>query len=385
MSAIMLNKDTDLKLGMTEKQAQRLFSHMLGETMNSMQQILEAQKPNSADHKNYMEMARAVTTDIKCYTSDFRALTEFFVHPSTHYWPSDADPNLYAAGIISYCIRLPQSPEKTTFELFYYLHGGWRNAILSGKISKYISCVRKGTKRWDFMKFMLSDFIPAIIDVGFSSKGWLLCSTFLPILSYRASLVLLAENENSTWVFEYLINILKIIINNTISQAQELQDPASGDYSHHRGIISVVFRFWLSLAPAMRQYIECYPSQSAMLKEVTEPLSIFIYRFTQIFRDNKSNIQQPTGQFDIHKGKYSDKIMAVVTQDIKDNWHFSDEWGSSVVVRGRNKEQSEVMECNEMLEDILEEGIDRYMVAFPIEAVDLRPKRGNRFVEFLDF
>lgn len=381
----MLNKNTSLKLGVAEKEGQRLFAHILGEVMNSMQQILEMQEPGSIDHKNYMEMARAVTTDIKCYASDFRALTEFFVHPSNHYWPSDADPNLYAAGIVSYCIRLPQSSEKTSFELFYYLHGGWRNAILSGKISNYISCIRKGTKRWDFMKFMLSDFAPAIIDAGFNSEGWLLCSTFLPILSYRASLILLEANENSIWAFEHLVNILKIILNNTIIRIREFQNLLSGVNSQHRGILSVAFRFWLSLAPAMRQYIECHPSQGATLEEVTEPLGTVIFHSIQLFRDNESDIQLPTGQFDIHRGKYSDKFLAIIAQDIKDNWHFIDEWGSRVVVKGRNKDQSEAMECNDMLEDVLEGGIDAYMASFPVERSDLNIKRGNRYVDFLEF
>jgi hypothetical protein len=385
MSTMLLTNDTNNCLSLTEKQAQRLFSNMLGEVMDSMQRVLESQEVNSFDHKKYMEIARAVITDIKCYASDFRPLTEFFTHPSSHYWPNDADPNLYAAGIISYCVRLAQSPEKTSFELFYYLHGGWRNAVISDGLSNYVNCIRKGTKRWDFMKFLLSNLVPVIIDAGFNSGGWLLCSTFLPALSYRASSILEEGNENSRWVFENLVNILKLIMNGTITRAREFQNLVGGVNPQHQGILSVVFQFWLSVAPSMRQYIELNPSQRAILEEVTEPLSVFIFRTMQVFRDSESNIQPPTGQFDIHKGKYSDAFMAVIKQDIKDNWQFVDEWGSKLIVRGRNKHHSKVIECTEMLGDILEEGINRYMAFFPIPGVEIGRKRGNRFVEFLDF
>lgn len=384
MSTIILEKTSDLKLGLPHKQAQRLFSDMLGEVLNAIQKTLESQEPSSKEHLAYLEFARSVITDIKCYVGDFRTLTEFFVHPSNHYWPHDADPNLYAAGIVSYCIRLAQQPEKTSFELFYYLHGGWKTALISGRMASYQSCVRKGSKRWEFASFMLSEFVPAILEAGFESGGWLLCSTFLPSLVHHITVLLDKDNDKSQWVFEQMINLLKIIMIGITAKAQQFQDLPGGVHPQHRGILSVVFNFWFALAAPMRQFVERNPEQESSLEQVTTALSTFIFQAIQSFHDSEAEIFPPAGHLDIKKGRFTDRFSEVITKDIKDNWDFVDDWGFEIVVRGRLKEESLVQRGRDILGEVLERDVQRYRAFFPVEGEMVREVR-NTFVEFLEF
>lgn len=363
MGSILADKSTTTEAGLPPKQTQRLFSDMLGEVMKSMQQILESLEPGSDAHSHHLQVARVVVSDIKSYAGDFRPLIDFFIHPSSSYWPHDGDPNLYGAGIISYCIKLAQQPEKTSYELFYYLHSGWKNALISDRMDNYIACIKQGMRWWEFTKLMLSDFIPAVLSVGFSSSGWLLSSSFLPAITSRITRQLAIPDVNSALAFELLLNIFKIIMNGTITQARLFTHTLSGAHPLHRGILSVVFNFWFTIALPMRGYAVQH-DQEAALEEVTDPLSSFIYHALHAFESGEKDMQHPEGQLDVRRGKYVEHFAKSMSKEIKETWEFEDEEGFAVVVKGRGTERSSVVRGRETLGEVLGAGVAVYEAAY---------------------
>lgn len=363
MSSILIDKTTETEVGLTQKQTQRLFSDMLGEVMKSMQSLLETSEPGSDLHSYHLQVARVVISDIKSYASDFRPLIDFFIHPSKYYWPHDADPSLYRPGLIAYCLRLEQQPDKAAFELYYYLYSGWTKALAQNRMDNFRSCIRTGMKWWDFTKFMLSDLIPAIVTTGFNSSAWLLCSIFLPAITSRLIGHLEDTDHKAAWVFESLLNVLKMIMNGTIMQIQLYERNLLGAHPDHRGILSVTFKFWFAIALPMRQYATRH-SQEAALEEVTHPLSSFIYHTVHAFQTGDHFIQVPEGQFDVHAGRYTNDFVKHIMGDIRDNWQFSDEERFRVAVKTRSNECSAVTVFRDSLREVLEVDLDLYECAY---------------------
>ncbi|PVH83750.1 hypothetical protein DL98DRAFT_569489 [Cadophora sp. DSE1049] len=382
MSSILIEKTTETEVGLPQKQAQRLFSDILGEVMKSMQKLLESLEPGSDLHNYHLQVARVVIAGIKSYASDFRPLIDFFIHPSKSYWPHDADPSLYRPGLIAYCLRLEQQPDKAAFELYYYLHSGWTKALVHSRMDNFRSCIRTGMKWWDFAKFMLSDFVPAIVATGFNSSAWLLCSIFLPAIS--GSLIGLLEDTDhkATWVFESLLNVLKMVMNGTIMQAHLYERNLLGVHPQHRGILAVTFKFWFAIALPMRQYATRHSQESA-LEEVTDPLSSFIYHSVHAFQTGDRFIQVPEGQFDVHKGKYTDGFVKHIVGDIKDNWQFSDEQCFGVAVKTRSNECSAVRMFRDSLKEVLEVDLELYECAYPNKQDVLVEKMRNVYIDEL--
>jgi hypothetical protein len=380
MSSILIDKATDAEIGLSQREAKRLFSDMLGEMMRAMQRSLEALEPASQTHKDYVEIVQLIVADIKCYGSEIEPLIEFFIRPSSYYWPPDTDPNLYGAGLVSYCIRLAAQPEKTTWELFYYLHSGWKKALISGSTDNYIGCIKKCIKRWDFCKLILLDFLPAIVDAGFSADGWILCSTFFPPVSNCIAHLLDACSPKSEWVFEHMVNTLKIIMNGIIAQTRRLGGPRTSD----RGLVAVTIKFWLSIAIPMRQYIERNPDKADTLSEVTDPLTHFIWHALRSFGSSEPEVWYPTGQLDVQRGKYYDKFLKILVQDIRDNWVFVDSVGEKVVIKAtRGNEKSSIQSFGWTLKEILEGEIEIYRVLFPSTHEMPLPQGHNHFIDNL--
>jgi hypothetical protein len=380
MSSLLIEDVTGVELGLAQRDAKRLFSDILGRMMKYMQRFLESLQPASEAHKDFVEIVQLIVADIKCYGSDIEPLIDFFVHPSSYYWPPDTDPNLYGAGIVAYSIRLEAQPEKTSWELFYYLHGGWKKALISSSTDNYARCIKKGLKRWDFCKFMVAEFFPAIIGAGFIADGWILCSTFLPLLVCRVAQILEIGDSKSEWIFEHLVNMLKMIVNAIITKTRQVGGPRASD----RGVIAATVKFWFSIASSMRQYVERHPENLNTLSEVTEPLTHFIWHALGSFFSQEPEFWHPTGQFDVRKGKYYDNFVAGFVADIQENWQFEDSAKEKIVVKsGRGKDTSPIQYFGLTLKEILESDIEIYRVLFPSShEVDL-PRRPNHFIDSL--
>lgn len=364
MSNLLIENSTEMETGLTQKHAQRYFSEILGEVLKSMQKVLESLDPDSENHIKYLTFARSVITNIKCYASDFRTLTEFFIHPSVYYWPHDSDPNLYAAGIISYCLRLGQQPERTSIELFYYLHSGWTNALISNQLGEFTKYIERGMKRKEFTQFMMAEFIPVVLQVGFCINGWILCSAFLPTISYRVRRLLEMPEPYSTWMFDHFINILKVILNGTKGLIREFSDGLRGAHPKHRGILAVVFQFWMQNAALMNQYVERYPHVRETLRQITDPLSNFIYHSLKSFEIGHTCQYNLSGDFNIARGVMWDKFIAFFEKEINEFWQFPDDSNFRVIVRSRSRELSAEQSFTYTLEEVLRGELAEYEALF---------------------
>ncbi|RKF61516.1 putative mus7 mms22 family protein [Erysiphe neolycopersici] len=399
MSNLLTESSIEVIVGLKKKHAQRYFSDILGEVMNFMQQTLESLDSSSDRHRTYLNFTRGVITNIKRYASDFRSITKFFIHPSAHYWPDEADPNLYAAGIVSYCVRLGQQPEKTSFELFYYLHSGWMNALMTHRLNEYSSYLIKGMKCKEFAQFMLVDFIPAILEVGFRMNDWLLCSTFLPTLGYRIRRLMDSPGPNSLWAFEQFLNILKIIINGTINLLQKFPsyDDIRGAHPEHRGILAVTYQFWMQNASTMCQYMENHPQITRIINQVTNLLNSFIYKALESFEPDYKKATTPdqfsssslplSSKFEnLSTGKYHDKFIDFLTHEILDCWQLSSSPPFRVIIRTRSREFSPEFMFPHTLKEVLQGELPVYLNLFECLDRSIKLKeRPNSLIEQIVF
>ncbi len=82
MSSLLIEGRTGAEMSLTPRDAQRLFSDMLGEVMKTMQRTLESTEPGSNSQKKYVEIVQLIVEDIKSYAGDIKPLSDFFIHPS---------------------------------------------------------------------------------------------------------------------------------------------------------------------------------------------------------------------------------------------------------------------------------------------------------------
>ncbi|KAI1005019.1 hypothetical protein K3495_g3198 [Podosphaera aphanis] len=358
---MLLEGPIEVETGLPKIQAQRHFSEILREVQGSMQQVLESLEPSSRTHIEYLNFARSVITSIKCYASGFRSLSEFFIRPSAHYWPHDADPDLYAAGIVSYCVRLNQQPEKTPFELFYYLYSGWTSALVSNRVEEFKVYIKTGMKQREFTHFMLLEFVPAILEVGFSLNGWILCSTFLPAIAHRLGRLLETIGPESHWASQQFMNILRFVMNGII---KHLSYHPRGVHQEHRGILAVTLQFWMQNAAALRQFIERNPASAGSIKEIINPLSTFIYTSLQSFSRGETSPPCVLTECAATRGRFTARFVADLTREIQECWHFPDATKHSVIVKARSRETSAEQSFGVTLGEVLRGEVATYEVLF---------------------
>ncbi|TVY75642.1 Protein mms22 [Lachnellula suecica] len=301
------------------REAHAMFSSMLKEVMESIKQHLESMTPGSAEHKEYVGFVQLVISVIRSYASDIRPPLTFFSQPSTHYWPEDADPNLFAAGIISYSLRLVEHPRKTAPILFHYLYTGWRKDMIHGRVGKHMSYVKKGMKRPEFVTFLMTEFMPAALHVGFHSiGGWVLCATYLPILSSRVINMLHNKDSEAASAFGYLVNILRIIVNGI--STRYVGTGFNGVDLTYQAMVSVACQFWLSVALPTRQYTDADSEARVLLSEVTAPLTRFILQACQPQEAGFGTGLWEIEQLQVKNGDHIENFVDIMTKDIRDRW-----------------------------------------------------------------
>jgi hypothetical protein len=168
-----------------------MYNFVLVEVMKEMQKHLEAMDPPTGpDYEAYLKVVQDVAARIKHYGAGICQLSRFFLVPSRHYRPPEDDPEFYTQGILNYCSHLGLRHTQTSFQLCYYLLGGWKKALVSGdaKMHDHKKHVKRAMKNIDFMLFLLNDFVPAILQTGFrhlSSRASMMYMAYLPNLADR--------------------------------------------------------------------------------------------------------------------------------------------------------------------------------------------------------
>lgn len=336
---------------LSERERQGLFSTTLKTTMDSMQRQLESMIPPSTSHGEYVKFCQNVISYFRAYTNNIRPVTDFFIRHSIHYWPKGDDPHLYAAGIVSYSLRLHDQRDKTSFELFHYLYSGWKNDQIHSRVNNHITCILKGMVNWSFTEFMLANFVPATILIGFSTDGGnVLPKIYLPALAKRTPHFLERNGPEGASTFTHLINILKMIINgiriwavNTrvpqriVDGETILIDREDGINGEHRGIISIACQFWISIQPTLVEYAEKHPAEMSILDEVASPLNDFIWKAAVYLRQKEREGDDiwdvwDRSQFDVMEGEYVQRFVVALQEDIENNWRVT-RWSYSVLMK----------------------------------------------------
>ncbi|KAH8599360.1 Mus7/MMS22 family-domain-containing protein [Bisporella sp. PMI_857] len=262
---------------------QMRYSSHLKAIMDVMEQQLVSMVPKTGEHLEYFEFVQSIVLRIRSHGSNIRPLTAFFVNESEKYWHKSSDPRLYGAGITAYLQRLPAQPQKTSFELFHYLYGGFLGDLREHRWLQHMSCIKRALRDWDLMDFMLENYVPAILLAGFVMQyrgenirtSWVLASIYLPPLAHRLKRLLEKGGIKAAAVFNYMITILKITVNGIITRHREWPDSIQGAHPQHKGIIAVTSQFWLAMAPYLRAYSTDYPEQRADFNSVDHAFNVF--------------------------------------------------------------------------------------------------------------
>ena len=306
----------------SQREIEILFSSMLLQVMETMRECLESMTYRTNEHDDYVTFCQEIASEIRSQGSDIRPLIEFFTRPSVHYWPEKSDPSLYEAGLVSYIIRLKEEPSNgTSNALFHFLYNGWKKQAANGIVRKHRHFIREGMRHWDFVQFMLTEFVPATLCVGFNALGgWILNVTYLSVLASRIAKILDGNDANEAMAtFEHTLNLLKIIMNGLISL--ELRpDLQVEDLSCDRGMMSIGCQFWLAVAKPLRNYAgHQTPEQSSKLSEILDAFEHF--RSQLLLRMNGSGDGDwGTRPFDVVEGQYTEGFVAIIERDIDLRW-----------------------------------------------------------------
>lgn len=179
--------------------------------------------------------------------------------------------------------------------------------------------VKKGMKRPEFTHFLMTEFLPAALHVGFHSiGGWVLCATYLPALSNRIIKIFQKKDAEAAVVFNHLVNILRIILNG-ISESY-VGTGFTGVDLDYQAIVSVTCQFWLSVGLPMRQYAGPYPEKRTLMGEVTGPLTRFIFQACQPCEDEFGPVLWEIERLEVTNGDHIESFVSSITEDIKGRW-----------------------------------------------------------------
>ena len=356
----------------------RDFSYVLREVLNSMQHELMAMKPGSIPHTQYLPFCQGVAEDIRSRGSEIAPLTEFFITPSNYYWPAEGDPKLFAAGMISYSLRLHDQSGRTSSELFHYLYRGWRSDLIHGQLKKHSSYIKKALKHWSFTEFAITDFVPAALHVGFNSDfGWIICSSYLPPLADRITKVLERDGPEARVALGHLGAVLKIIINGCMQEYARWQKTIKGIHPLHRGMVTVACQFWLALLPAIKGYIDRHPDSYVLIQDGNDSLTTFaqetIRAFSSIFEEGWE-----IATFDVTEGQQGKDAAAVMKSDCDRNWTLNQTVESAMQSKsgllsiggyGAREKEKPVVDLNKLwpstLQQVLEAGRPHFETGSP--------------------
>lgn len=292
--------------------------------MDAVQCELESMMPGSTTHNQYLDFAQKVISLIRSQASNIQPLTRFFINPSIHYWPEESDPTLYAAGIISYALKLRDQIGRTSSELFHYLYRGWRRNLITGPLQTHMGYVRTGMKHWDFVEFMLINYVPAALHVGFNLEaGWIVASAYLPLLANRVPRLLEKGGPQASATFGHVINILKIIMNGFTERKLRWESNIKGVHAKNRGITAVACQFWLAVTPFMKGYAADYPGFRGDFDDVAERLNTFA-QLTIRYLDGGVQEDWITRPFEVIDGPQVKSFVKMIEEDIRNNWLFEE-------------------------------------------------------------
>ncbi|KAJ2984258.1 hypothetical protein NQ176_g109 [Zarea fungicola] len=135
-----------------------------------MEQLKEDLKETSGQpvtHVPYVAYARQIIALIRTYGSEFCTVDNFFYQISKDYSPSTEDPQLQAAAMVSYGLRLSEGDPKVVQQIFYFLFNSFKMAVISDSLLEEKKMLQKGiADDRGILGFILGKMLPAIIGAA---------------------------------------------------------------------------------------------------------------------------------------------------------------------------------------------------------------------------
>jgi len=346
-----------------------MYNFILVEIMKNMQNhLLAMEPPTGEDHAAYLKSVHKVAAAIKQYGTGICQLSRFYLIPSRHYRPPKDDPEFYAQGILNYSSNLHSRRQQTSFEIFFYLIGGWKKALVSGqgKVGDHRRHIERAMRDADFMLFLLEDFLPAILRTGFRhlfNRQSMIYLAYFPSLAEAVGELLNYESPLAGTVFERVMNLLRIIWNCLLAKHEHslhLIYPFPTRYE--RSIRSMACLFWLDVTPHIHNYTRRVGDEHSFQK-VNEPFLDYLRRID----DDLDSLPVSEGDWEIPRwsaveGEYCVSFENTMEEDI--NKHYRIEGSMATIIMGVTTHRVELSTLDEWIptfKDVLQHGrIGRY-------------------------
>ncbi|EPE07476.1 hmg-i hmg- dna-binding protein [Ophiostoma piceae UAMH 11346] len=130
-----------------------------------------ASTTSTGAHEQYVLFVREIVALMRSHGGDICTLDDFFYSQSVEYAPSPEDPQLRAASIVTYGLRLGEGETTAAPQLFYYLHNSFNIALANGDLAQECRLLERSMDdNSSILKFMLERMLPAILRVSMSSS-----------------------------------------------------------------------------------------------------------------------------------------------------------------------------------------------------------------------
>ncbi|CAK7229124.1 hypothetical protein SBRCBS47491_007141 [Sporothrix bragantina] len=139
------------------------FARALKLVMQQMKDDLRYAKTEPAEHEKYIVFVRGIVALIRSHGSDICPLDNFFYDQSQDFSPSPEDPQLRAASIVMYGLRLGEGEATAAPQLFHYLLNNFNIALANDKLDQECKFLEHSLENNNVLGFMLERMLPAIL------------------------------------------------------------------------------------------------------------------------------------------------------------------------------------------------------------------------------
>jgi hypothetical protein len=146
------------------------LSHTIKLVMGQIRRDLGNMHGDSSQHRDYIKFVREIIDLIKAHGTEICAVDDFFYQISKDYSPSEHDPQLQVAAIVSYGLRLAEGESRAAHELFYFLVNNFKVALMKGDVAKEMDMIAKGMRHAGILSFIVGAMLPAIIRAATAER-----------------------------------------------------------------------------------------------------------------------------------------------------------------------------------------------------------------------
>lgn len=208
--------------GSAQVKSQRVeFAKILELVMLRIKEDLALLRPHAQEHELYIGFVRQIISLIKSHGVGICKIDAFFTQPSADYSPPLQDPQLHAAGIVAYGVRLSEKDAHAPPQLFHYLYNNFKLALGNDRLQQECRILGRAMRNAHVATFMLEYMMPAMI---------------------RAS-----AQATDCWA---LLEVYTVAVGNLLAPGCIPKELSSEDMRHVTGILNCMLVWFKSLEAA---------------------------------------------------------------------------------------------------------------------------------------